>query len=319
MNIVILGAGALGTVLGAHLAKAGEAVTLIARGRRAAHLQAHGATITGLADFTVPVTVVTDPGQINEADVLIVTVKTYDMEAALDRVKHMQVGSVLSIQNGVVKDEQLARIFGEDKVLGAMAWFSAEVMSTEATRFTANNGFYVGELPEGLSARVQRLADAVERAGIVTKATPAMQSMVWSKYVMFACTMAPAVLTRLETHKFLQGERTASITAALLHEMAQIATAQGIALEDMPLFLIKTLSGLSVEDTVAQVRQIGDQLASQAPNHKVSTLQDAEQGKQLEGEEILGYAVRRAATLGVPTPTLDTCYKLLAGMNRYFQ
>ena len=50
MKIVILGAGALGTVLGAHLARAGEDVTLIARGQRAAYLQAHGATLTGMVE-----------------------------------------------------------------------------------------------------------------------------------------------------------------------------------------------------------------------------------------------------------------------------
>ncbi len=83
MHIVILGAGALGTVLGAHLARAGEDVTLIARGTRAAYLQEHGATLTGLVDFTVPVRVITDPSQIHDADVLIMTVKTYDMASAL--------------------------------------------------------------------------------------------------------------------------------------------------------------------------------------------------------------------------------------------
>src|SRR5438874_13391480 len=86
MKTVILGAGALGTVLGAHLTRAGEDVTLIARGQRAAYLQEHGATITGLVDFTVPVRVVTDPTQIYDADVLIVTVKTYDMASALASV-----------------------------------------------------------------------------------------------------------------------------------------------------------------------------------------------------------------------------------------
>src|SRR2546429_4182442 len=121
MKIVILGAGALGTVLGAHLARAGEDVTLLARGQRAAYLQEHGATITGLVDFTVPVPVVTDPSQIRDADVLIVTVKTYDMEPALAAVKHLDVGSVLSIQNGVLKNEQLAQTFGWEKVLGATA------------------------------------------------------------------------------------------------------------------------------------------------------------------------------------------------------
>jgi 2-dehydropantoate 2-reductase len=102
MNIVILGAGALGTVLGAHLARAGEDITLIARGNRAAYLQENRATITGLVDFTVPVRVVTDPQQVHAADALIVTVKTYDMVSALQSVKHIDVGSVLSIQNGVL-------------------------------------------------------------------------------------------------------------------------------------------------------------------------------------------------------------------------
>src|SRR5262249_36642741 len=127
MKIVILGAGALGTVLGAHLARAGEDVTLIARGQRAAYLQEHGATLTGLVDFTVSVPVIADPQQVHNADVLIVTVKTYDMASALASVKHLDVSSVLSIQNGVLKDEQLAAMFGWDKVLGAMAAFSAEV------------------------------------------------------------------------------------------------------------------------------------------------------------------------------------------------
>src|SRR3989442_8811545 len=115
MKIVILGAGALGTVLGAHVARAGEDVTLIARGQRAAYLQEHGATITGLVDLTVPVPVVTDPSQLHDADVLIVTVKTYDMAAALHSVEHLDVGSVLSLQNGVLKNEQLAQTFGWDK------------------------------------------------------------------------------------------------------------------------------------------------------------------------------------------------------------
>src|SRR5947209_1665445 len=121
MKIVILGAGALGTVLGAHLA-------------RAAYLQEHGATITGLVDFTVPVRVVTDPSQLHDADVLMVTVKTYDMVAALASVKHLDAGSVLSIQNGVLKNEQLAQTFGWEKVLGAMVVLGAEVLPTGTVR-----------------------------------------------------------------------------------------------------------------------------------------------------------------------------------------
>src|SRR5262245_15841783 len=172
MKIVILGAGALGTVLGTHLARAGEDVTLIARGQRAAYLQEYGATITGLVDFTVPVRVITDPQQVQNADVFMVTVKTYDMGAALASVKHRDVGSVLSIQNGVLKNEQLVQTFGWAKVLGAMAALSGAVLPTGAVRFTVNQGLYLGELPAGTSARVQTLGDTLERSGIVAQVTP---------------------------------------------------------------------------------------------------------------------------------------------------
>jgi 2-dehydropantoate 2-reductase len=319
MKIVILGAGALGTVLSAHLARAREDVTLIARGQRAAYLQEHGATITGLVDFTVPVRVVTDPSQLHDADVLMVTVKTYDMDAALASVKHLDAASVLSIQNGVLKNEQLAQTFGWEKVLGAMAAFSAEVLPTGTVRFTTNQGCYLGELPAGVSERVQTLATTLERAGIVAKVTPSIQSVEWSKYVILVAGMALAVLTRLETYKLLQDPQTASIMTSLLHEMAQIATTCGIVLDDIGFFQAKTLSQLSLEDTVAHLRQQGEQRALQAPTHKVSTLQDLEQGKRLEVEEILGYAVRKGAELGIPTPTMEVCYKLIAGINHSLQ
>jgi len=319
MHIAILGAGALGTVLGAHLARAGEDVTLIARGQRAAYLQEHGATITGLVHFTVPVHVVTDPSHIHDADVLMVTVKTYDMVSALASVKHLDVSSVLSIQNVVLKNEQLAQTFGWTKVLGAMAAFSGAVLPTGMVRFTVNQALYLGELPEGTSTRVQTLGETFARAGLLVQVTPFIQSFEWSKYLAFVSWMAPAVLTRLETHKFLQEAQTTSIVAAILHEMTQLATARGIALEDMTFFPTKTLSQLAFDDRVTHLQQMGDQLALQAPLHKISTLQDVEQGKRLEVEETLGYAVRQSAALGIPTPTMDVCYRLIAGINHYLQ
>jgi 2-dehydropantoate 2-reductase len=227
--------------------------------------------ITGLVDFTVPVHVVTDPQQVHAADVLMVTVKTYDMASALQSVKHIDVGSVLSIQNGVLKNEQLAQTFGWEKVLGATAMFTAEVLPIGTVRFTANQGFYLGELPAGTSARVQTLGETLERVGIVAHVTPSMQSLEWSKYVAWMCCMAPAVLTHLETYKFLQEAHTACIVAAMVREITQLATTQGITLEDMAFFPIRTLSQLALDDMVTHVRQIGERFASLAPTQKMLT------------------------------------------------
>ena len=137
------------------------------------------------------------------------------------------------------------------------------------------------------------MGDTFVRGGIVAQVTPHIQSFEWSKYVAWVCLMAPAVLTRLESAKILQDPQMASITAAILHEMAQIATIRGMALHDIALFPTKTLSQLAFDDTVTHVRQIGDRWASLLPTAKVSTLHDVEQGKRLEVEETLGYAVRQ--------------------------
>src|SRR5687767_13388690 len=130
MKIVILGAGALGSLFGAHLAQAGEDVTLIAREARAKAIQEHGVTVNGLANFTVPVHATARPQGLQHADALLVTVKTYDMGTALESVAHLRVGGVLSVQNGLVKNEQLARSFGWENTLGAAAHVSAEVLPT---------------------------------------------------------------------------------------------------------------------------------------------------------------------------------------------
>src|SRR5262249_54974734 len=162
-------------------------------------------------DFTVPITVVADPQQMHEADVLIVTVKTYDMAPALQSIKHLQAESVLSLQNGVLKNEQLAQTFGWDKVLVAMRHFSAAGLPTGAVRFRTNRSVYLGEVPEGTSPRVHILGDLIARVGIAAEVTRHIQSFEWSKYVAWVCLMIPAVLTRLESYKILQDPQMASI------------------------------------------------------------------------------------------------------------
>src|SRR6266852_2226663 len=285
MKIVILGAGALGSIIAGHLARAGEEVTIIARGERAAYLQQHGITLTGLADFTVPVAVATQPQMVREADVLVVAVKTYDTAPALESVSHLKVGSVLSIQNGVLKNEQLAHTFGWDKTLGAAVVLSGEVTPAGPVRFTLNEYFALGELPEGTSARVQALVTALVRAGIRAEAAAQIRTVEWSKYALFMSWMAPAVLTRLETYKFLTHPDTAAIIAQLLQETALLAAKLGIPLEDRVPLPVKTLCSMSLAEAVATIRHFGAVMEVQAPAQKLSTLQDLARGWRLEIEE----------------------------------
>src|SRR5499427_6338561 len=240
MKIIVLGAGSLGSIIGGHLARAGQEVTIIARGQRATYLEHHGITVTGLADFTVPVAVTTKPQTVSEADVLVMAVKTYDTESALESVSHLKVESVLSIQNGVLKDEQLAHTFGWEKTLGAAAFLSGGVTPAGPVRFTVNEYFALGELPQGTSDRVQALVSALARSGIRAEAAAQIRTVEWSKYALFMSWMAPSVLTRLETYKFLSHPDTAAIVGQILQETGRLAARLEIALEDRGPLPVKT-------------------------------------------------------------------------------
>jgi len=315
MTIVILGAGALGSLFGAHLAQAGERVTLIAREARARVIQQQGVTVAGLANFTVPVPATAQPREVSHADALLVTVKTYDMDSALDSVAHLKVGSVLSVQNGLVKDEQLARRFGQSQTLGAAAHISAELLPTGTVRFTANEWLSIGELPEGTSARVEALVGALSRAGIRCEAEPQVRSVEWTKYVVNISWMALSALCRMETHRIFKHPDLAWVAATLTREVAQLPSKLGIPLLDKGAFNAKSLSEGSFDAAVASFQRVGEEMERRgATAHKVSILQDLERGRRLEFEEMFGYAVRKGAELGVPLPTVELCYRLVKGV-----
>ncbi len=319
MKIVILGAGGLGSVIGAHLGRAGEEVICIARGPRATFVREHGLRIAGLANFIVPVTVITDPQEVRDADVLMVTVKTYDTDSALASVRHMDVGSLLSLQNGVLKNEQLAHVFGWERVLGAATFVGGELLPDGTVRFTLNEGFAVGELPTGTSERVHSLVATLNRAGIRAEASPEIQTVEWSKYVVFVGSTSLAVLTRLEVFKCLKDADLALVWVRLIQETAALAAQLGIPLEDRGPLPAKTLGNGPESEAVTILQQVGAVLEARSPTLRASTLHDLERGHCLEVEEILGYAVRKGIELNIPLPTVDTCYRLMAGINRYLQ
>jgi 2-dehydropantoate 2-reductase len=217
----------------------------------------------------------------------------------------------------VLKNEQLAHTFGWEKTLGAAVVLSGAVTPDGPVRFTLNEYFAVGELPQGTSTRVQTLVMALARTGIRAEAAAQIRTVEWSKYALFMSWMAPAVLTRLETYKLLSHSDTAAISVQLLHETSRLAARLGIALEDRGPLPVQTLCALPLAEAVAALQHYGAVMEAQAPAHKLSTLQDLERGRRLESEETLGYAVRKGGELGVPLPTIATCYRLIAGINHW--
>jgi len=315
MGIVVLGAGALGSIISGHLARAGESVHLIARGERAQYLKENGLTVTGLAEFNVSCPVITDPKSLTEMDILILSVKSHDVEAALSNVSGVKFGSVLSVQNGVYGNDQITKVFGTQATLGATAAFSGEVTPQGEVAFTANAGFFIGELPSGISPRVNALATTLNNAGINTKASPDIQSLQWSKFVLWVAYTSISVITRLPTYRFLSDQDTSLLCARIMREMAVIANHRAITLQDVGWPVLSVVSDTE-EVAVMALNQLSREVEQSAPNHKMSALQDLENGKRLEIDATLGYAIDEAQKRRLAVPTLDVCYSLIKGINR---
>jgi 2-dehydropantoate 2-reductase len=186
MRFAILGAGALGTILGAHLSRAGHDVTMIARGDRARAVRRDGLIVSGLSSIEARPPVIDDPVNIRDTDTLIVATKAIDTAQTLASVAHVRLKNALSLQNGVIKDEMLARAFGPSRVLGAMADFSGELLASGEVTFTRNAGLYIGDASGnatgGAGSRAEEIAQLVDAAGVRCEATPDIRAREWSKF-----------------------------------------------------------------------------------------------------------------------------------------
>ena len=127
-EFAILGAGAMGSIVAAHLARAGHSVVVLARAQRARDIQQHGLRIKGLIEFTQPVEVISDPATFRGAGVLIVGTKTHGTDAALAPIARADIGVAFSMQNGMMKNDQLISALGRQRVLGSLADASGEVL-----------------------------------------------------------------------------------------------------------------------------------------------------------------------------------------------
>ncbi len=311
MKFAILGAGALGTILGAHLIRAGHEVTVLARGKRAQVIERDGLIVHGLSELKERCRVVTNPAELRDADCFAIGTKAIDTLPSIRPYAHVEVGTVFSMQNGVVKDELLAEVFPSERVLGAMADFSGELLPSGEVLFTRNVGLHLGELSGEMTPRVTNLARTIDAAGVRCTAFPNIKTREWSKFVAWAGLVPLAALTRLNTWRYLTDENGAQVSVQLVREVAKLAAALQVPLMDLSPLPAKLIAESSDRDAIKAVQEIGRRFETDAPDHRMSTLQDVDRGTPLEIDETLGFALRRGRELGLEMPTLDVCYRLI--------
>lgn len=285
MKILIFGSGGVGGYFGGRLQQAGHEVVFVARGAHAAAMRSQGLRIkSAVGDATLQVKVVEAP---ERADYTIVAVKLWDTQSAAAAIaKASSEGAVVSLQNGVDKDEVLAEAVGAGRVFGGVAHIGTAIAEPGVIAHTGKLArITIGEVrARGASERVERLAQALREAGVETKVSDDMQRTTWEKFCFLTALSGLTSITRKPIGPIRETAATRSMLIDAVHEAAQVARAEGAA-----------LAATFEEQTLSQMDSL-------APNMMSSMSIDLLRGSRLELPWLSGAVVRRAAKHGISVP-----------------
>lgn len=302
-RVLVVGAGAIGGVVGAALTLAGEEVTLAEVD--AGHLEAmqrDGLTIDGYPERRTVRVKCTRPDRLDGPfDVVFLAVKSQHTEAALAPVTPLLApgGCVVSLQNGI-NETALAALLGPERVLGVVIHLAADQMGPGLITRYAQGEFFLGELDGSDTSRVrsvQRLMQVVAP----TTLTGNILGWLWTKQI-YGCLLVASALADETITEQLAIPRVRAVHGAVLSEATQVAVAEGIRLERLD--MLDPLDMLpSAEHGLARALAALDAMALHSMKGKSGMWRDIRvKGRKSESEHITGYIVDRGRTHGVATP-----------------
>ena len=299
MRIAIIGAGGVGGYFGARLQQAGAEVHFVARGAHLAALRTNGLTVESpLGNIHLPHVNVTDnPGDIGRADMVWLSVKLWDMEAAVRSMRPL-IGpdtGIISFQNGVQKDDVLRAAFGEKAVMGGVAYIATNIDRPGVIKHTGTmQRLIFGEYDGQRSPRAEALLDASIRGGINAELSDDVRKAIWEKFV-FLVGLSGSTTTMRETIGPIRlNPRARAFLFDLMRETVAVGRALGVALP--PDF---------AEQRLAFVDGLPDAMTS-------SMHHDLKAGKRLEVSWLSGGVAQLGEKAGVPTPMNRAVWDILA-------
>lgn len=292
MRIAILGAGGVGGLYGGDLARAGHAVSLLARGANLDAIRARGLEVrTPDGAFTAAVAATDAAAALGPADLAIVAVKTYALDSVLPAARLLAEGGaiVLPLLNGVdAADRLVAGGIPRESVLGGLTSVSAvRVAPGVVERKSPFRIVTVGELGGGLSPRAERIAEAFRSAGVDAKASADIAADLWRKLAFIASMAAACGLARAPVGAVREAPYGRLLFQRAIEEVFAVAKARGIA-----------VAADDAEKTLRFVDGLG-------PAMKPSLLLDLEAGRETEVADLSGAVSRFGREAGVPTPIHD--------------
>jgi len=295
MKIVMMGSGGVGGYYGARLQQAGHELAFVARGAHAEAMRKNGLRIrSDLGDAHLSVRVLEDPAQAGPADLAVIAVKLWDTEDAARAVARVPRAAVVSLQNGVDKDEVLAGALGRDRVLGGVTHIAAVIAEPGVIAQTGKlQRVTLGELDGSRTPRLQAMADAFRSGGVETVVSDDIRRVTWEKFVFLSALSGLTALTRKPIGDVRANPATRSLLLEALREAVAVARAEGAGLDDA--FAQKQL-------------EIIDSL----PAGMLSSMaQDLLRGRRLELPWLSGAVVRRAEKHGLRVPAHQAIHAAL--------
>lgn len=296
----MMGAGGVGGLFGARLLQAGFEVAFVARGAHLAALQADGLRVESETHGPLHLPRVTasdDTAQLGVADYVLISVKLADSAAAARLVRPL-VGpqtTVISLQNGVTKDELLWREYGRAAVVGGVAYVGAYMDRPGVIhQIGSMQGIAVGEYDGSRSERVQALADALKRGGVKAHVSTDIRRTIWEKFVLLVGLSGMTTVMRSSVGPIRANARSRAFLLQLMQEVVAVGRAQGVAL---PADFAE--ERLAFMDTMPA-------------NMDSSMHHDLRVGRPLEVNWLSGAVVDLGARAGVATPANAAVTALLA-------
>jgi 2-dehydropantoate 2-reductase len=297
MRIVVMGAGGVGGYFGARLARAGQPVTMVARGAHLEAIRRDGLRIRSASEgeYAVAVDAVADLHGRERADAIVLAVKGFDTEAAVEQLRPvLGPGTpVLSLQNGVSSAEVIERVLGPGHAVGGAAYVFAFVEAPGVIAHRLLGRVALGELDGRITPRVEALRDVFAGAGVPVELSTAMRRVLWEKYLFIGAQAGMTALTRCPSGGFRDIPECWRMYRALLEELAALGRAEGVDL---------------APDVVDRLMKAAAELAPEATS---SLANDLAAGRRLELESLHGFAVRLGERHGVPTPATLAVYAAL--------
>jgi 2-dehydropantoate 2-reductase len=299
MHIAVIGAGSMGCLYGANLARAGAKVTLVDTWEEHVNrIAGDGLKMDGLrGSFTAALAAHTDLGSVAPADMAIVLVNAYDTQAAAQAaaVLLQRDGFVLTLQNGLGNVEVLEEVLGRGRVMAGLSFHSADLRGPGAVSHTNRGPTYLGELGGRRSTRLEAVETLMEQAGMEPEVEADIMATVWGKFVHNCAINAVCAATGLRPGHIRDIEELDLFQESIVAEALALAKALGVVLPDSdPLPKIKAYCAQKF--------------------HRVSMLQHLERGGRTEIDALNGYIVRQSQKLDIACPSNQALVALVKGL-----